>query len=58
MEPQIFELLMFGIFKVFETLNYSGRFLSELTENWWNDDGCGKKDVFPEEIIGLGFENV
>ena len=25
----------------------SGRFLSDVTENGWNDDGCGKKDVFP-----------
>ena len=36
----------------------SGRFLSGATENGWNDDGCGKNGVFPEDIIGLGFENV
>ena len=36
---------------------FSGRFLSGATENGWNDDGCGKKGVFPEEIIGLGFGN-
>ena len=34
----------------------SGRFLSDVTENWWNDDGCGKKWVFPRENVGFGFE--
>ena len=29
----------------------SGRFLSDVTENGWNDDGCGKKGVFPEKYL-------
>ena len=37
-------------------LNWSN--YSDVTKHGWNDDGYGKKDVFPEEIIGLGFENV
>ena len=28
----------------------------DVAENGWNDDGCGKKVVFPEEKVRIGFE--
>ena len=30
----------------------------DAEKNGWNDDGCGKKGVFPEEMVGNGGENI